>query len=151
MRENLFRGRQTDNGEWIEGFYCPVCFGYFPCRPAIVPKEEMNNGCWRPVEVDPETVGQFTGLTDKNGKKIFEGDIIHSIYANCPKNEHIEKITFFDGCFTAESARGGCFARVAGQGSPKHFAFDKSVYMIECEVIGNIHDNPELLKEGEIE
>jgi uncharacterized phage protein (TIGR01671 family) len=100
-------------------------------------------------KVIPESVSEFSGLCDKNGKKIFEGDIIKSLYANCKKNEHIDKVAFFDGCFVAESANGGCFIKLAGRGSPTHFSNDKSVYMIECEVIGNVNDNPEFLKEDE--
>ena len=148
MREILFRGKTKDGNERVEGFFAAKeNKSYIVTVDTIDPVK--NHEAFICVEVIPETVGQFTGMTDKNGNRIFEGDIIHSFYANCPKNEHIEKVSFFDGSFAAESARGGCYARIAGQGSPKHFARDKSVYMIECEVIGNIHDNPELLKGGE--
>lgn len=69
MREILFRGKSTDNGEWVYGYYVPVCFGRFPCKPAIVPEPD---GTWKPIEVKKETVGQYIGLTDNSGKKIFE-------------------------------------------------------------------------------
>jgi uncharacterized phage protein (TIGR01671 family) len=144
MREILFRGKRKDNGEWVEGFYVCLPLANYDEKVQLMTNAETGVS----YEIIPETVGQFTGLTDKNGKKIFEGDIIHSFYANCPKNEHIEKVSFFDGTFSAEGARGGFYSRLSGQGSPKHIPWDKSVYMIECEVIGNIHDNPELLKGG---
>ena len=61
MREILFRGKRTDNGKWTEGFLVDLCHigNWVLCEP-----------------IHPETVGQFTGLTDKNGRKIFEGDIL---------------------------------------------------------------------------
>lgn len=78
MREILFCGKRIDNGEWIEGYYVPACFGRFPCRPAIVPEP---NDEWKPIEVNPKTVGQFAGLPDKNGTDIFEDDIVRVKYS----------------------------------------------------------------------
>jgi uncharacterized phage protein (TIGR01671 family) len=140
MREIIFRGKIKRTGEWIYGFYGENSgTGDAQISP-------IKDCCFKIII--PETVGQYTGLCDKNGKKIFEGDIIHSLYANCKINEHIEKVVFRDGAFKSENAEGGFFAKIAGQGSPKHLPNDTSVYMIECEIIGNIHDNPELLKGG---
>ena len=146
MREISFRGKQEDNGEWVYGayyhqteFYGDDCDYHY----IISSCDELEDNMMCFDGVIPETVGQFTGLTDKNGKKIFEGDIVRCKYANTPANEHIQKVVFYDGKFMAEFSQGGCYAELYDGAT--HFSFDKSVYMTEIEVIGNIHDNPELL------
>lgn len=138
MREILFRGKRTDNGEWVYGvptkdkheqtviveslFECDE----YKCRGA---------DCWY---VADETVGQFTGLTDKNGKKIFEGDILQFDYIG--KNLGVEgkAVVVFDN---------GKFGVLWGW--HKEFVCLDGFSNTTKEVIGNIHDNPELMKEGE--
>ena len=142
MREILFRGKRADNGEWVEGDLDRGLFANIDFISYFKTIGERVS-----YEVSPETVGQYTGLCDKNGKKVFEGDVIRTLYANCPKNKHIDKVEFFDGSFLATNG-GGLYAKISGLGSSKPMANDMSVHMIECEIIGNIHDNPELFKGG---
>lgn len=117
MREILFRGKRLDNGEWIIGYYIVVdSISY------ILPEKYFLNGI---VEVDPSTVGQYTGLTDKNGVKIFKGDIVHAVTPNTSKNCCV-KFEYGQFCI--------------GINMPLAYVRHS------LEVIGNIHDNPELLK-----
>lgn len=129
-REILFRGKRVDNGEWVEGYYCPTPFSRFPCKPSIYAVATINDH-WRGIEVIFETVGQFTGLTDKNDAKIFEGDILKfrsGIYSVEWDNEH-SKFLQRDGQFSREL----------------------HIWIAKSEIVGNIHDNPELLKGEENE
>ena len=86
-------------------------------------------------------------MTDKNGKKIFEGDIVKTHYANANKTEFVELVVFEGGGFRAKSKYedNSSHSVPLYNGTP-HLAIDKSVYMDSIEVIGNIHDKPELLE-----
>ena len=131
MREILFRGKQTDNGEWIEGAYSPfhLNFGEREEKPhiIIISDDEDIDGLW--CDVIPETVGQFTGLTDKNGVRIFEGDIVSLV----KHDGLIYKVVYVPCRYELVNSKGvNCFVL--------------DIYKSEnIEVIGNIHDNPELL------
>lgn len=125
MREILFRGKRLDNGLWIEGWYGMQCFGSWPLRHAIAPSEEAKSGCLRYEEIDPATLGQYTGQKDKNGKKIFEGDIVLLFEKN-------SGVVVYDDNSAGYAIPGdGCGLCVSNAN--------------ERIVIGNIHDNPELL------
>ena len=127
MREILFRGKTIRKGVWVEGAFCmkdcDTPFGEMLDRPSIIKYEEPNSGLW--FWVEPETVGQFTGLTDKNGKKIFELDIIKTKNRLSDGAEHEAKVVAdLDDFYLMWCIK----------------------HSIETEVIGNIYDNPELLE-----
>lgn len=124
MREIIFRGKSIDSGEWLYGDYAPRTSLY---HANIFTKENYLEG----VAVDEETVGQYTGLTDKNGRRIFEGDII------ADKNELFsvrwsEKISGFVAVGEHRMQPS------MNQGTMKY-----------CEVVGNIYDNDESMQNTE--
>jgi len=120
-REIKFRGKRVDKGDWVFGLYCG----------------ETNNGCYCLIgnaethgktgcHVYPETVGQYTGLKDMNGKDIYEGD----------------KLFRQSGFYTVTWSESYCgFMKDNGHGGVL------SLNDCESEIIGNIHDNPELLED----
>jgi uncharacterized phage protein (TIGR01671 family) len=133
MREILFRGKDTQTGKWRysmsisrqcydddEIYTCYIGAGY--------------------NTVDAKTVGQFTGLYDKNGTKIFEGDIIAGA-AHWLERMKNGVVAFKDGSF----------GLIWYRGNIEQFNAFTSMCNVEYEVIGNIHDNPELLKGGDAE
>ena len=134
MREILFRGKRIDNGEWEFGWYEMTPYSRWPLKPTIIPAQKAHEGHYEHVEVDPATVGQFTGLLDKNGYKIFEGDIVQ-YYGTYALEVFIEKghtkFRWFDAVTNTKYAQ---------------LFFDSDEELGECEVIGNIHDDPELLE-----
>ena len=123
MREILFKAKRIDNGEWIEG---DLVHSVYKINDTCVGKYGGNVGLH---QVDQDTLCQFTGLTDKNGKKIWENDIVNIVYSN-----FAGEVCHSDG-YIIKDLRDAC---VIGW-------LDKAN---ELEVAGNIFDNPELM-EGE--
>ena len=123
---HLYRGKRIDNGEWVEGYL----YGIWERRYILW---GMTNDIPNMVEVDPETVCQCTGLKDKNGKLIWENDIV-----NCPDAECCGYIGW------NESEAGFYFNVLLEDGGfEEEHIYD---YQDSIEVIGNKFDNPELLE-----
>lgn len=152
MREILFRGKAINriegyeyrtnyqNGDWVYGLLTKLYCERYPELPA----EITNKGGISGIYVDYTTVGQYTGLTDKNSVKIFEGDIVRQ-YSEGIDNEYL--YDYYD------------IGQVFWYQSQTRFLRTSNLYLDDCpamrehceyEVIGNIHDNPELLKGAEI-
>lgn len=123
MREILFRGKEKNSGEWIYGDLRHISDGHGGYILCIVDNTNGRNNDVIGVEVVPGTVGQYTGLTGKNGAKIFEGDIVEIL----TKNEEIEVVEYDDGGF-----------EVKADGFTVDF--HTNIYSTDLEVIGNIHN-----------
>lgn len=141
MREILFRGKRLQGGEWVEGHFFK----------SDINKRERNSGkatliftpdcdtfitvpeCHNSFMVVSDTVGQYTGLKDKNGKRIFEGDIVKTDKFSEPNKQYIIKYDLQFGAFIGQDRYNVYFVTFDGDSG-------------EFEVIGNIYDNPELLE-----
>lgn len=124
----LFRGKREDNNEWVTGDLMQWSDGTIRiCVESGVDEKTT-------VTVIPETVGQCTGLKDKNGKLIYEGDIVKGLFNF--GLEIMSVCTFKDGAFGLTAKQCGAY----------HFSAFTSLWKVQYEVLGNIHDNPNLLK-----
>ena len=147
MREIIFRAKVKDKDEligkgfpidengnqiskWVYGVPTPI-LGY----PDLFTAWNVFNGEYEELTVITETIGQYTGLTDKNGTKIFEGDILLAYLDSvCPKDEtRLEVVWYQNGWY--------------GKSGSYYDDFDNG-FEKKIEVIGNIHDNPELLTDS---
>lgn len=145
MREILFRGKRSGDGKWVEGYYyrhesVKVCFT--SDDPHVKHMIAFDGSCdWgfeppmQAVEVLPDTVGQYTGLKDKNGVRIFEGDIVkcwsEGVCARGTVQQRKDGLWFINPAWQKQIMWGLC---------PDEYSHTT------VEVIGNIHDNPELVK-----
>ena len=145
MREILFRGKM-DNGEWVYGSFCMDALEQLNGLCGIdgfIRLYDNAKGKMQTYEVDRETVGQYTGLIDKNGKRIFEGDIVAQNWYDYdePRDDSFGNVEFceYDCSFSVMDVNKDGFMPLGRCGS----------YHWEVEVIGNVHDNQELLKGGD--
>jgi len=152
MREIKFRGKRLDNGEWVVGSLfnsiwrksadgSRVCYIF----PDNMLDDNGGGDCWEDFaevaeqyEVDPNTVGQFTGLKDRNAREIYEGDILKSA-----RDGRLYVVKFWSGMFYASVEE--CNKGVYG-GFPLHVLTVDGKGGYRCEIVGNVHDNLELLK-----
>ena len=135
IREVIFRGKRADSGEWVEGDLLQTRYHSGHIEYQIMPQTPVSSA----VPVLPETVGQYTGLTDRNGKRIFEGDICKFKRFN---DVHIGKVVF--NVTTASFIM--WYQPIVGAYGEKA---THKMLLSACdniEVIGNIHDGPELLR-----
>ena len=142
MREILFRAKDEASNKWVYGYYVhlPSAAGSVHIMQVPAGNPDESNTAYYII---PETVGQFTGLTDKNGKKIFEGDIIH----------YIDDYDDFDGFTRTVDEKAiilwdkdycGFACKIIGDESEDVYSWLDFFVKPDLAVIGNIHDNPEL-------
>lgn len=134
MREILFRGKRLDNGEWVEGYLCKTVKHLETCHQNVVVDciEVYDGGSYLNIvfrNVDPTTVGQYTGLTDIGGKRLFEHDVVTAKFKNNGARYNF-KVIYKDGGYMFHN--GSVAVR-----------FDQ---IRSARKIGNIHDNPEMLE-----
>jgi uncharacterized phage protein (TIGR01671 family) len=131
MRKILFKAKRKDNGEWVEGYYvyCRKRHYILPVLNKAIGFDEREDE-W--IEVDPDTLCQYTGLADENGKKIWENDIVKTDECTLDLNNGIGKVMFYEGIWYLD-------------GNIQNSLYD--LYRDgEIEVIGSIFDDKELLE-----
>ena len=131
MREILFRGKRTINGDWVYGDFVHGNERKSLRDSIFVYDSETQS--FNDYEINPSTLGQYTGLTDKNGNRIFEGDVAKVLQG---KDKDIAYVGFENGAFMLYPKTGNIYERTLWE----YWYNDWDV-----EVIGNITDNPELL------
>ena len=129
-REIKFRGKRVDNGEWVYGYYFDgYILQYIDLAQSWTPLTSDHKVTCRAFEVIPESVGQYCGLKDKNNKEIYEGDIVHKWYSRDTSGTDIVEWN--------EVVQFECYGEKSGF---------EITFLDRCEVVGNIHETPHLIK-----
>lgn len=151
MRDILFKAKRIDNGEWEAGYYLKKikwqCIGdeyvkdekHYICVNMISSEDSYVDH----IEVVPETICQYTGLTDKSGNKIWENDIVK---ATVRQNGLCQSSTYSDFYKVAYHEK-NCYFYLKKKNNNLLFDGNWSYYLKSIEVIGNLFDNPELIGE----
>lgn len=143
MRQILFRGFNRKNNVWLYGFYLQNRKAHF-----VAPDEFATGKTWDDYEIDPETLGQFINRKDKKGNDIYDGDILYVEFSDGSNSYSLIGWNEKQMCW-------GCMDSYAYQSSIEVCGFAEfndyvlNAYLREaliCEVVGNVHDNPDLLK-----
>lgn len=139
MREILFKAKRVDNGEWVEGYYLRDQY-HIGGKDIIFYRKDSDRFTVYTDRIDIETLCQFTGLCDKNGKKIWENDIVlvaENVYSTV-------KFGLYHEASKSEKTHQGFYL----ESMDKYYYREELGYWAkESVVIGNIFDNPELLQE----
>lgn len=136
----LFRGKRKDNGEWVTGYLIQGKKTYIATTEAInyMVVSTSYMASIKLVEVIPETVGQYTGLKDKNGKLIFEGDILK--FVNDDDESSLYVVIWNTSLLSWQVQEISYYVK------NDYYGFDELCEFGDTEVIGNVYDNPELLE-----
>ena len=145
MREILFRAKQIDDGEWVEGYYAMMGKGNLirhyivqNCALTGLFEDPEDNMYFNDVEIDPETLCQYTGKTDETGKKIYDKDIVGFIDLTSTESGYSEHSCVGEVAWDKEE----CCFHVTNRLSAESWEV-----LDECKVVGNVFDDKELLEE----
>ena len=138
-REIKFRGKRLDNGEWVVGSLLQDDYG-----TCMIVEFADHHEQWH--EVDPETVGQFTGVKDKNGTRIFEGDVIECLDSFDSPIRHRVEFRPEKGYFALFLIKGGDPWAIKVGNPDVGYICQSHIDKWSKYIIGNIYDNPDLLK-----
>lgn len=156
MRDILFRGKRIDSGDWVYGFYAHIPCGRFGKDEHLIQQIKKDGKIGILVDVDPDTVGQYTGLTDRIGVKIFEGDIV-KLLAFDDEEKYLFEVKF-GKCGGVQNVLHdvgyiGFYLASINSTAKQYDSFglrNDILYWVNekfsISVIGNVHDNPELLE-----